>query len=62
MTVLIYSNQVDLDLVHIFDIASLDDTSDGIWYSQQTSGRVPPSRVSTCAVDILSPDNTNYHM
>jgi hypothetical protein len=49
-------------MVHVFDIASLDDTPDGVWYHQRTSGRTPGPRISTCAVDVLSPDKSSYHL
>ncbi|CAO2653807.1 Nn.00g032180.m01.CDS01 [Neocucurbitaria sp. VM-36] len=51
-----------LDSIYIFDIASLEDTQDGIWYEQRTGGRTPEPRISTCGVSIPSPDNTNYHI
>ncbi|KAH3910767.1 hypothetical protein HBI56_188420 [Parastagonospora nodorum] len=51
-----------LDMIHVFDIASLDDTPNGIWYHQRTTGRTPLSRISTCAIHIPSPDNTSYHI
>jgi hypothetical protein len=49
-------------MIHVFDVASLDTTSDGIWYHQHTTIRVPQPRLLTCAIQILSPDRTNYHM
>jgi len=54
--------QVPLDTIHVFDIASLDSTPNGIWYRQRTSGRTPQPRLATCAINIQSPDNTSYHM
>ncbi|KAH5134869.1 hypothetical protein HBH69_242490 [Parastagonospora nodorum] len=51
-----------LGTIHVFDIASLDDTPNGVWYQQPTGGRTPVSRLSTCAVNILSPDRTSYHI
>jgi hypothetical protein len=54
--------QASLDDIHVFDIASLDNTLDGVWYHQRASGRTPGPRLSTCAIDVLSPDRTNYHV
>jgi hypothetical protein len=54
--------QESLDIIHVFDVASLDTTPDGIWHHQYTTVRVPQPRLLTCATQILSPDGTNYHM
>ncbi|KAF2831780.1 hypothetical protein CC86DRAFT_143392 [Ophiobolus disseminans] len=57
-----WGTMVPLDVIHIFDIASLDTTPNGIWYRQSTSGRTPSNRMITCAISILSPDRTNYYI
>ncbi|KAH7080502.1 hypothetical protein BKA63DRAFT_245115 [Paraphoma chrysanthemicola] len=57
-----WGTMATLDTIHIFDIASLDTSPNGIWYTQRTNGRTPPPRQDTCAVPIMSPDNTNYHI
>ncbi|KAH7095948.1 hypothetical protein FB567DRAFT_566508 [Paraphoma chrysanthemicola] len=57
-----WGTMASLDTIHIFDIASLDTSPNGIWYTQRTNGRTPPQRQDTCTVPIMSQDNTNYHI
>lgn len=53
-----------MDLVHIFDVASLDDpsTPDGIWYNQKVTGDIPKSRLDHCLVLVSSQDGSSHNM
>lgn len=48
----------------MFDINSYleDPSSNGTWYSQKTTGDVPPPRIDFCTVAISAPDNSSHHI
>lgn len=48
--------------IDVFDVASLDDGSDGVWYTQKASGDIPDPRVEPCLVVASAPDNSSYNM
>jgi hypothetical protein len=53
--------EVPMTMMRILDIATLD-TTEGIWYEQNTSGRTPEPRIDACAVMVAAPDNSSYNM
>ena len=50
--------------VEVFDIESYlkDPTENGTWYSQSTSGDIPPARIDFCTVIGSAPDNSSHNM
>lgn len=54
------------DSVDVFDIGSYlnpqDPGSNGTWYSQSTSGDIPPSRIDFCAIVTSAPDNSSHNI
>jgi hypothetical protein len=51
-------------MVDVFDIESYlnDPSSNGSWYSQNTTGDVPAPRIDFCTVAISAPDNSSHHI
>ncbi|OCK74540.1 hypothetical protein K432DRAFT_429967 [Lepidopterella palustris CBS 459.81] len=52
------------DTVDVFDIASYleNHTNNGTWYSQSTSGSIPPPRIDSCVVLASAPDNSSHNI
>ena len=50
------------DHVNVFDVASLYDNGEGAWYTQTTSGTIPPPRQDSCVVVASAPDNSSHNM
>ncbi|KAF2118857.1 hypothetical protein BDV96DRAFT_487438 [Lophiotrema nucula] len=52
------------DTVDIFDIASYLKTpkDNGTWYSQPTSGDIPPPRIDFCTIIASAPDNSSHNI
>lgn len=51
------------DTVDVFDLASYFNTkSNGTWYTQSTSGEVPPARIDSCTVLTSAPDNSSHNI
>jgi hypothetical protein len=51
-----------MDRIDIFDIASVYGGGNGVWYTQQATGNIPPPRVDFCAVGAAAPDNSSHNM
>ena len=53
-----------MDTVHVFDIASLQNskTPDGVWYAQNTSGQAPAPRMHHCLIAVSAPDNSSHNI
>jgi hypothetical protein len=54
--------QIPFDTVEVFDVSSIYNHGDGVWYSQKTTGDVPKARVDFCAVSVSAPDNSSHNM
>ena len=52
---------IGLDSVNVLDVCSMY-TGDGGWYSQPTSGNIPPPRTDPCPVVTAAPDGPSYNM
>ena len=52
---------IGLDSVNVLDVSSVYG-GDGEWYSQPTSGDIPPPRTDSCTVVAAAPDNSSYNM
>ncbi|OCL11664.1 hypothetical protein AOQ84DRAFT_386674, partial [Glonium stellatum] len=52
------------DAVDVFDIASYleNPSSNGTWYTQSTTGDIPPPRIDSCVVAISAPDNSSHNI
>lgn len=52
------------DTVDVFDIASYlaEPRDNGTWYSQTTSGDIPPSRLDFCTALFSAPDNSSHNI
>ncbi|KAF2826099.1 hypothetical protein CC86DRAFT_24973 [Ophiobolus disseminans] len=52
------------DTVDVLDLASYltSSKSNGTWYSQTTSGDIPPARIDSCAVIATAPDNSTHNI
>ncbi|ORY15499.1 hypothetical protein BCR34DRAFT_179054 [Clohesyomyces aquaticus] len=52
------------DTVDVFDIGSYlkDPSKNGTWYSQPTSGDIPPPRVDFCSIIVSAPDNSSHNI
>ncbi|KAF2036777.1 hypothetical protein EK21DRAFT_83707 [Setomelanomma holmii] len=55
---------IDFSMVDVFDIESYlnEPSSNGSWYSQNTTGDVPAPRIDFCTVAISTPDNSSHHI
>ncbi|KAF2463665.1 uncharacterized protein BDR25DRAFT_383545 [Lindgomyces ingoldianus] len=53
-----------LDTVDVFDIASYleNPSKNGTWYSQATSGEIPPPRLDFCTIIVSAPDNSSHNI
>ncbi|KAJ8118816.1 hypothetical protein OPT61_g287 [Boeremia exigua] len=51
------------DDVDVFDVASHTSTnSNGTWYTQHTSGDIPPARIDSCTILASAPDNSSHNI
>lgn len=51
------------DDVDVFDLASFTASEgNGTWYSQSTSGDIPPARIDSCTVLASAPDNSSHNI
>ncbi|KAF2763572.1 hypothetical protein EJ05DRAFT_472466 [Pseudovirgaria hyperparasitica] len=52
------------DSVDIFDLSSYlhNPQSNGTWYSQSTTGEVPPPMIDSCVVALSAPDNSSHNL
>src|SRR5690242_12537663 len=51
------------DDVDVFDLTSYTALeSNGAWYSQPTSGDIPPARIDSCTVLASAPDNSSHNI
>ncbi|KAF2812788.1 uncharacterized protein BDZ99DRAFT_495966 [Mytilinidion resinicola] len=52
------------DTVDVFDIASYLETpaTNGTWYTQATTGSIPPPRIDSCVVLASAPDNSSHNI
>jgi hypothetical protein len=55
---------LDFNTIEVFDIASYlqDPTENGTWYSQLTSGDIPPARIDFCTIIASASDNSSHNM
>ena len=52
---------LDFDTVDVFDLASYPSTGGSqTWYTQSTSGDIPPARIDSCNVLASAPDNSSH--
>ena len=54
--------QVSLQTIDIFDIASLSSGDGDGWYQQNTTGNAPEPRADFCVVAASAPDNSSHQM
>ena len=53
---------LNFDSVDVYDIASYQQKDGGIWYSQRTSGDIPPPRIDSCSIIASAPDNSTHNI
>ena len=53
---------LNFDSVDVYDIASHQQKEGGIWYSQRTSGDIPPPRIDSCSIVASAPDNSTHNI
>lgn len=46
----------------IFDVSSLYNAGEGVWYKQNTSGTIPPGRTDYCTISVAAPDSSSYNI
>lgn len=52
-----------MDQIDVFDIASLENSRDGVWYKQTASGtEIPAGRIDFCLFYAAAPDNSSLNM
>lgn len=54
---------IDFGTVDVFDLASYSNTtSTGTWYTQSTSGEIPPAHIDSCTVLASAPDSSSHEI
>ncbi|KAF3041559.1 hypothetical protein E8E12_007679 [Didymella heteroderae] len=54
---------LSFDAVDAFDLASYTNAKgNGTWYTQPTSGEIPPARIDSCTVLASAPDNSSHNI
>jgi hypothetical protein len=58
-----HSGQITFDSVNIFDINTVYQRDPaGGWYTQNTTGKIPPPRIDACSLAVAAPDNSSYNI
>lgn len=53
---------LSFETVDVFDVASYQQKDGGVWYSQSTSGEIPPPRINSCSIIASAPDNSTHNI